>query len=137
LDRFVGLACPFLRSGMKSYLELRVWKEAIELAVRVYGVSSHFPPAEKYGLISQVRRAAYSVPANIAEGSGRLTPRDFRRFLGQARGSLYELQTAFEIAQRLHLFDRPPEEILERIEIVGKMLNGLIRSIDRRIENTT
>jgi len=77
----------------RSYRDLLVWQKAKALAVRIYESTEQFPKAETYGLTSQIRRAAVSVPSNIAEGQGRLTPGEFLHFLGQARGSLLELDT--------------------------------------------
>jgi four helix bundle protein len=78
---------------LKSYTELIVWQKAIVLVADVYRATKLFPKEEMYGLISQLRRAAVSVPSNIAEGQGRLSTGEFRHFLGNARGSLFEVQT--------------------------------------------
>jgi four helix bundle protein len=86
---------------MKSFRELLVWQKGIEVVTRVYAVTGRFPKAETYGLTDQARRAAVSIPANIAEGYGRQSTQDYIRFLLIARGSLYELQTHMEIAGRL------------------------------------
>ena len=77
----------------RSYRDLLVWQKAKALAVQIYHATEQFPKAETYGLTSQIRRAAVSVASNIAEGQGRLTPGEFLHFLGQARGSLLELDT--------------------------------------------
>jgi four helix bundle protein len=86
----------------RSYRELLVWQKAKALAARIYQATEQFPKPETYGLTSQIRRAAVSVPSNIAEGQGRLTPGEFCHFLGQARGSLLELDTQLAIAVDLN-----------------------------------
>jgi four helix bundle protein len=85
----------------KSFRELRVWNKAMELAVRIYSVTAEFPKAETYGLTSQMRRAAVSIASNIAEGSVRGTRKDFKQFVGIARGSNCELQTQLLLAKEL------------------------------------
>ena len=82
----------------QSYRDLIVWQKAMALARKAYSVTSGLPKSEAYGLLSQIRRAAVSVPSNIAEGHGRLTDSQFRYFMGNARGSLYEMQTQIELA---------------------------------------
>ena len=81
-----------------SYRDLLVWQKAKALAVRIYRQTENFPKTETYGLRSQLRRAAVSIPSNVAEGQGRLTRGEFRQFLGHARGSLLELETQMAIA---------------------------------------
>jgi len=85
----------------QSFRDLLVWQRAIQLTVAVYGMTQEFPREEVYGLTSQMRRSAVSVPSNIAEGQGRLSRGEFRQFLGIARGSNFELQTQLEIARAL------------------------------------
>jgi four helix bundle protein len=86
----------------KSYRDLVAWQEAMNLVTAVYQISACFPKQEIYGLTSQLRRAAVSVPSNIAEGQGRRGTAEFRHFLRQASGSLMELETQMMIAERLH-----------------------------------
>jgi len=83
----------------KSFRDSLVWQRSVELAAMIYRVTCGFPREEMYGLSSQIRRSAVSVPSNIAEGQGRLTTGEFRQFLGMARGSNFELQTQLEIAR--------------------------------------
>jgi four helix bundle protein len=90
---------------VKDYRDLILWRKAMSLARAVYGATQNFPKSEMFGLQSQIRRAAVSVPANIAEGHGRLTDMQFRHFLGNARGSLCELQTELELAHDLGFVD--------------------------------
>lgn len=90
-------------SRVQSFRDLQVWQKSMELTVVVYRITQSFPREEAFGLTSQLRRSAVSIPSNIAEGQGRLNTREFRQFLGIARGSNCELQTQLEIARRLGL----------------------------------
>jgi four helix bundle protein len=93
------------RSTKQSFRDLQVWQKAMELTVAVYRLSKAFPREESFGLTGQLRRSAISIPSNIAEGHGRMNPREFRRFLLIARGSNCELQTQLELATTLHFAD--------------------------------
>ena len=107
-----------------------VWQRAVQLTVAIYRLTSKFPCEEQYGLTSQVRRSAISIPSNIAEGQGRLSAGEFRQFLGIARGSNFELQTQLEIARALKFGD--PEAIDQAESLsheVGKMIYGMLESI--------
>jgi four helix bundle protein len=90
---------------VQSFRDLLAWQRAIQLSVSVYRLTKGFPHEELYGLSSQIRRAAVSVPSNIAEGHGRLNTGEYRQFLGIARGSNFELQTQIEIARALEFGD--------------------------------
>jgi len=117
---------------MKSYKELEVWQRAIELVTDIYAVSRTFPAAEKYGLTSQMQRAATSVPANIAEGWGRGSRKEYLQFLKIARGSLMELQTHIVIVKALGYTAIPNDERLEKkVESVAMMLNKLISRLNQ------
>ena len=119
--------------GMKSYRDLEVWKQAMDMVVAVYGLTGEFPAQEKYGLASQMQRAAVSVPANIAEGYARLHRGDYVHHLSMARGSLAELETHITLAVRLEYVPREKAvEIWNTTQEVGKMLTGLISSLRRR-----
>src|SRR5260370_37308618 len=98
----------------RSYRELLVWQKAKALAVHTYTATTNFPRSETYGLTSQIRRASVSVASKIAEGQGRLTSGEFRHFLGQARGSLLEVETQLAIAFDLGFLERIAYETLER-----------------------
>ncbi|MBZ5509754.1 MAG: four helix bundle protein [Acidobacteriia bacterium] len=112
-----------------SYRELIAWQKGVEFVVALYRATATFPKEEIYGLTSQLRRAAVSVPSNIAEGQGRLTEGEFKHFLGQARGSLWELQTQIEIAYRLQFLSAAQYEVIHKMaDELGKILNGLIGS---------
>lgn len=102
---------------MHNYKKLQVWTDAIDIAVDVYSISSKFPKEEIYGITSQLRRSAVSVPSNIAEGSGRNTIGEFNQFLGIAVGSSYELETQLIISQRLNYCNS--EEVIPVLEKIN------------------
>ena len=113
-----------------SYRDLRVWQNAMDLVIGVYHETQKFPREELYGLTSQMRRAAVSIPSNIAEGKGRSSDRDRALFFCHARGSLLELETQILIGQRLAYLLPPRAEALLKISTeLGRMLNSLIQSI--------
>jgi four helix bundle protein len=114
----------------RSYRELLVWQKAKALAAQIYQATEQFPKPETYGLTSQIRRAAVSVPSNIAEGQGRLTSGEFCHFLGQARGSLLELDTQLAIALDLNYLQPDRYGALDRdtYQVLG-LLNRLIESL--------
>jgi four helix bundle protein len=117
-------------SQVRNYKELLVWQKAVALSLEVYKATGHFPDAEKFGLTSQIRRAAASVPANIAEGWGRGMTKEYVQFLRIARGSLMELETHCIIAQGLGYFSAEKIRALQTsVEGIGKMLNALIQSL--------
>jgi len=114
----------------KSYRELIAWQKAMKLAKAAYRISNELPRKEAYGLISQVQRAAVSVPCNIAEGHGRLTDLQFRHFLGNARGSLCELQTQVELAFDMdYISTETLREFMDKASEVARLINGLIASL--------
>jgi four helix bundle protein len=112
----------------KKFEELEVWKKAHQLVLNVYWLTKGFPPEEKFGLVSQMRRAATSIPANIAEGFNKRTLKDKAHFYNIAQGSLEELRYYFILANDLGLTNEN-QELLNSVEEVGKMLTGLIKSI--------
>lgn len=115
-----------------TYLDLRVWKDAMDLAELVYERTADFPRTEAYGLTSQIRRAAVSVPSNIAEGKGHRSDREFGKFLLHARGSLLELQTQVRLAERLKfLGPDASKKLLQKSDQVGRELNALLNSLKR------
>jgi four helix bundle protein len=112
----------------KAHKQLKVWKESIELVRMVYELTSHLPVEEKYGLVSQMRRAAISVPSNLAEGAARQTDRDSLQFFIVARGSLSELDTQLEVIRALGLLKAEAyTPLVSKMETVDALLNGLIR----------
>lgn len=118
---------------ISSYRDLKVWQAAIELAEATYAFSSSFPPSELYGLVTQMRRAAVSVAANIAEGHGRETTKFFIQFLRVSQGSLKELETHVIISERLEFAGKADVElVLNRCDEVGRMIRGLVRSLQEK-----
>ena len=112
----------------KSHKRLEVWKMSLQLAKEVYAVTKKLPADEKYGLVSQMRRAAISIPSNIAEGAARQTNKDAVRFFIIARGSLSELDTQLELTKMLLLISEEDNQTLQKqIDIVDSLLSGLIR----------
>ncbi len=116
--------------AIDSFRDLIVWQKSMDLVVAVYRLSQSFPNEERFGLTNQLRRASTSVPANIAEGHGRLSQPDYVRFLSIARGSLLEVETFLELAERLQFADQAHiDATLNIAQEVGRLLNGLIRSL--------
>ncbi|MGB8261224.1 MAG: four helix bundle protein [Terracidiphilus sp.] len=114
----------------QSFRDLLVWQRAMQLTVAVYRLTAGFPKEEQYGLTSQIRRSAISIPSNIAEGQGRLSAGEFRQFLGIARGSNFELQTQLEIARALKFGNSALIDEAEGLSHeVGKMVFALLESI--------
>jgi four helix bundle protein len=113
-----------------SYRDLIAWRKAMDLVTDIYRVTQAFPRDELYGLTNQLRRAAVSVPSNIAEGQARFSPKEFHHFLGHARGSLVEIETQLTIAQNLgYLAPNQTQPLFDKASELGKVLNGLIASI--------
>ena len=123
-------------SLLRSYQDLEVWKKAMDLTEEVYLVSSGFPQQERYGITGQLRRSVVSVPANIAEGAERPGPRQFVQFLGIAGGSPAEVETLLMLASRLKFADKIRiQQLLDQAGHVGRMINGLKRSLTSRARN--
>ncbi len=117
---------------IQSYRDLFVWKKSMSLVLNVYKSTHDFPKTETYGLATQLRRAAVSIPSNIAEGQARLTTVEFKQSLGHARGSLMEVETCILLAQELgYLASDQSESLLAHTAEVGKILNGLLNSLLR------
>lgn len=112
----------------RDYKDLTVWQKAIDLVTEVYKATKEFPKEELYGLTSQLRQCAVSVPSNIAEGQGRLTRGEFRQFLGHAKGSLAELDTQLIIAEKLGYL-KGPQALVNQLAEVARLLNGLLNSL--------
>lgn len=107
-----------------------VWQKSMQLAAEVYKLTRDFPREEVYGLTSQIRRSAISIPSNIAEGHGRLNVKEFRQFLGIARGSTYELQTQLELALSLEFASLDQIDLSSRLaQEVGRMIYSLLGSM--------
>ncbi len=113
---------------MKPHKKLNVWKAAMDLALMIYQVTDKFPKEERFALTGQTRRAAVSIPSNIAEGVARQTKKEFVKFLHIAQGSLSELDTQLELARQLdHLTKEYWSKLDAQFEQIDKMLSGLIR----------
>ena len=119
--------------AVKDYRELIVWQKAMDLVELLYRRTRSFPKEELYGLTAQMRRAAVSIPSNIAEGQARRTTRDFIHFLSIARGSLKELETQIIISHRLgYINDAQQSELVAATEEVSRLISGLNRSLNQK-----
>ncbi|MFZ1808504.1 MAG: four helix bundle protein [Cyclobacteriaceae bacterium] len=115
---------------MNNYKELKLWQKSVDLAVEIYKVTNSFPKEEMYGLTSQIKRSAVSIPSNIAEGAGRNTKKDFNNFLGISTGSSCELDTQLIIASRIGFIkDSSLQTLQNQIEEIQKMNWALKRSL--------
>ena len=119
----------------KSFRDLVVWQRSMDLVERIYTLSRGFPPDERFGLTTQIRRAAVSVPSNIGEGSRRKRDKVFVNYLEIALGSQAEVEVQLEIAARLRFISAPDyKETRADVEEIGRMLNGLITALERKYE---
>jgi four helix bundle protein len=115
---------------MRPHEKLDVWKRSVEMVVRIYKATEGFPTHERYGLTSQIRRAAVSIPANIAEGAARHSSREFAYFLSNAQGSSSELETELLIAQRLgYMSAASYGEARSMLDSIGRMIVGLSQRV--------
>lgn len=115
---------------IQTYRDLEVWQTSMDLVVEIYRLANLLPQEELFGLTSQLRRAVVSIPANIAEGHGRLHRGDYRHHLSIARGSLMEVETLIQIAVRVDYLDRDQiKPAWAKLQATGRLLNGLIRSL--------
>ncbi len=120
----------------KPHKKLDAWKLSMELVVDAYRITERFPREERYNLTNQIRRAAVSIPCNIAEGAARQTRKEFANYLHMAQGSLSELDTLFELAERLRYLGPNDWKALDgQMERIDKMLSGLIRHQRRRAQD--
>ena len=114
----------------RSYRDLEVWKLSIDFVKKVYQVTHNFPDSEKFGLINQIRRAAVSIPSNIAEGQGRNSTKEFKQFLAISLGSLAELETQLIIAKEIeYLTQNGLDALLSPLDRIRKMIKGLSKGI--------
>ena len=119
---------------MKSYKELEVWKKGIDLSLLIYKLTYSFPPDEKFGLTSQLRRCSVSIPSNIAEGWGRSSTKEYIHYLQIARGSLMEIETQLIIAFKLNYFsEEKNKNIIELSTSILMMLNKLISRLKSKL----
>ena len=117
----------------KPHKKLEAWKQAMDLVIDVYRETENFPSQEIYGLTNQIRRAAVSIPSNIAEGAARQTKKEFGNYLHMAQGSLSELDTQLELARRLGYLDPDNWKVIDqRMERIDKMITGLIRHLSKK-----
>lgn len=115
---------------MRPHQKLEAWSKAIELVTDVYKNSEHFPKEERYGLTSQIRRAAVSIPANLAEGAGRRSQKEFAHFLSNSQGSASELETDLIIANKLGYLDEATfTKLIGQLERIGRLITGLVRHV--------
>jgi four helix bundle protein len=123
-------------STIKSYRDLRVWQDSMTLAAECYRLTRSLPKEEMFGLTSQIRRSAASIPANIAEGHGRENTQSFIQYLRIAQGSLKELETHWLLAERVGLVEKGDiEQVIRQCESLGKMVRLLIRSLQQNVRN--
>ncbi len=120
--------------ALQSYRDLQVWQKSMDLVVECYRAAERFPKSQAYGLVTQLQRAAVSVPANIAEGQGRNHTREFINHLSIAYGSLMEVETHLQIAASLsYINEALLGHLLTRTNEIGRMLNGLMQSLGRKL----
>ena len=127
LDNRIFTGYLLSMSELQSYKQLIVWQKSMDLVEMIYKITDSFPKSELYGLISQIRRSAVSIPSNIAEGYGRTSPKDYGQFYTIAYGSLLELETQLTISYRLgFVIKQELDQIFSLIEEISKMLHVMI-----------
>ena len=120
---------------VKDVKELEVFKSAHNLVLRIYKITENFPQDERFGLVSQMRRSAFSIPMNLIEGSNRLNTREYRRFVGIAKGSAGEISYQILLARDLrYITEEMYSNLKNEYEIVIKMLSNLAKSLERKIQ---
>ena len=118
------------KKKIESFKDLEVWKKGVRFSIELYRITDKFPDSEQFGITNQIRRSATSIPANIAEGYGRGSTKNYIQFLRNARGSLYELETFLYIAFGLKYIDKTILDLLiNKSTELGKMLNSLINKL--------
>jgi four helix bundle protein len=121
-----------MANAVRSHKDLVAWQKSMDLVTAVYRASQRVPKEEIFGLVSQIRRSAVSVPSNIAEGHARTSRKEFQYFLSNARGSLAELETQLTIAHQLAYINKTGiTQLLDRLGEVGRILNGLLTALKR------
>ncbi|MGD1042394.1 MAG: four helix bundle protein [Sedimentisphaerales bacterium] len=116
--------------GIKTFRDLTIWQKSIELVIEIYSVIKEFPKEETYGLVSQMRRAAVSIPSNTAEGFRRFHNKEYKQFLYVSAGSCGELETQITIARKLDYIDEEQESVLlEKLDHIGRMISSLIKKL--------
>ncbi len=125
-----------MSNSFKSYRDLEVWQKGMACAKVVYQETQGFPSEERFGLVNQMRRAAVSIPSNLAEGHARFGTAEFMRFISIAIGSVAELETQILLSAELgYLKAGAGKQLLSQLDTIGKMLRGLQRSLSKRKEN--
>lgn len=123
------------RVSIQSYRDLIAWQKAMDLLVDVYGLLTLFPKEEQYGLVSQIKRAAVSIPSNLAEGSSRRSTQEFIRYINIASGSLAEMETQLIAAKRLSFIkEEKLDSLLEKCDEISRIMQGLHDSLKRKQE---
>lgn len=121
----------------RGYKDLKAWQKSMDFVDTIYSVTRNFPKDEVYGLTSQIRRSVVSIASNLAEGCSRSSTKDFIRFIEISYGSLAEVETQIYIANRQkYILDEAMEKLLEQASEIGRMLNGLINSLNKKLETT-
>ncbi|HXT63630.1 MAG TPA: four helix bundle protein [Pyrinomonadaceae bacterium] len=119
---------------MRPHHKLEAWNKAVDLVIDIYRATDNFPKEERYGLTSQIRRAAVSIPANVAEGAARFSNKEFARFLSNAQGSASELETELLIAYRLGYLDEASfSSLTNQLQRVGRLITGLSKHVGNTI----
>jgi len=119
---------------MRTHENLEVWKKGVEVVVEIYKATEIFPKDERFGLISQIRRATVSIPANIAEGAARISVKEFLYFLSNAQGSASEVSTEILIALKLEFLDKETySDLQSKLDEIGRMISGLCSHLRRKI----
>ena len=122
-----------MKEKITSYKDLEVWRKSIVLVKQVYFLTSSFPNEERFGITSQMRRAAVSIPSNIAEGWGRFSTKNYIQFLKNSRGSLFELETLLTITIDLEYHDSSQQSVIAGLMVeIGKMLNAIIVKLEQK-----
>jgi|TARA_R100000541_G_scaffold58793_2_gene70620 four helix bundle protein len=115
---------------IKTFRDLKIWQQSMELVTEIYRATSSFPEEEKYGLTSQLRRSSVSIPSNISEGFGRNSQGDFKRFVNISMGSLFELQTQIEVARNLEFISKEIfENLYDHSREIERMMSSFIRTL--------
>lgn len=116
---------------MRPHKKLKVWNKAVEFVTKIYKLTESFPDSEKFGLISQIRRSAISIPSNISEGAARSSKKEFMQFLSIAQGSTSELETQLIISNKLGFLREENMYLLDGLDEISRMIIGLIRTLKR------
>ena len=123
--------------AVRHYRELLVWQKSMDFTIAIYHATESFPKSETYRLCDQLRRAAISIPSNIAEGQGRRSTRDFLKHLSYSVGSLHEAETQILLSTRLQYFTATTEDsLLSAAAEIGRMLSGLVAALEKRMSDT-